>query len=105
MIQLATVSVVIMPYFLPKMHDRYFFAADVISIIFAFYFPRYFFVSIIVGMVSFFSYFPFLFGQQMIPLKYLAIILAIIIIVLVQHLISMFQLDETQPDFDALQPD
>lgn len=91
LVQLATISVLIMPYFLPKMHDRYFFAADVISIVFGFYFPRYFFIPIIVGMVSLFSYSPFLFGREVIPLSFLAVILALTIIILLRHLTLTLQ--------------
>ncbi|MEB3335932.1 MAG: hypothetical protein VKJ46_00605 [Leptolyngbyaceae bacterium] len=56
LIYLATLSVLFMPYLLPKMHERYFYPADILSIIFAFYFPRYFWVSIIVQISSFFGY-------------------------------------------------
>lgn len=86
MVQLALLSVLMMPYFLPKMHDRYFFAADVMSIVFAFYFPAYFFVPILVGAASLFSYLPFLFGQEIFPLAYLAILPAAVLVVLVRHL-------------------
>lgn len=34
------ISVVLMPFFLPKMHDRYFYPADVLSFLVAFYVPR-----------------------------------------------------------------
>lgn len=56
LIYLATLSVLFMPYILPKMHERYFYPADIFSIIFAFYFPRYTWVAISVQMASFFSY-------------------------------------------------
>ncbi|MEH2047306.1 hypothetical protein [Nostoc sp.] len=56
LIHLATISVLFMPYILPKMHQRYFYPADILSIIFAFYFPRYFWVAIVVQMASLFSY-------------------------------------------------
>ncbi|WP_017652893.1 hypothetical protein [Fortiea contorta] len=56
LIYLATLSVLFMPYILPKMHERYFYPADICSIIFAFYFPRYIWVAISVQMASFFSY-------------------------------------------------
>ncbi|MBD2528768.1 hypothetical protein H6G97_03985 [Nostoc flagelliforme FACHB-838] len=56
LIHLATISVLFMPYILPKMHQRYFYPADILSIIFAFYFPRYLWVAIVVQMASLFSY-------------------------------------------------
>jgi Gpi18-like mannosyltransferase len=56
LIHLATISVLFMPYILPKMHERYFYPADILSIIFAFYFPQYRWVAIAVQMSSLFSY-------------------------------------------------
>ena len=86
MIELATLSVLIVPYFLPKMHDRFFFPADVISILLGFYVPRRFFVPVIITTVSFFSYLPFLFGYEVIPLRYLALVLLAVIVYLAYHL-------------------
>jgi Gpi18-like mannosyltransferase len=56
LIYLATISVFFMPYILPKMHERYFYPTDILSIIFAFYFPQYCWVAISVQLASFFSY-------------------------------------------------
>lgn len=56
LIHLATISVFFMPYLLPKMHERYFYPTDILSIIFAFYFPQYRWVAISVQLASFFSY-------------------------------------------------
>lgn len=74
-IRLALLTVLLMPFFLPRMHERYFFPADVLAIVYAFYFPRYFFVPLIVGLVSLFSYFPFLFGKTVIGLSLLAMLM------------------------------
>ena len=56
LIYLATISVFFMPYLLPKMHERYFYPTDILSIIFAFYFPQYRWVAISVQLASLFSY-------------------------------------------------
>lgn len=77
-----------MPYLLPKMHERYFFAADVITIVYGFYFPRYFYIPISVGLISFFSYFPFLFGGALLPLPVLAIGMTLVLIAVAQHVAS-----------------
>ncbi len=86
MIEWAMLSVLIVPYFLPKMHDRFFFPADILSVLLAFYFPSLFFVPVVICTVSFFSYFPFLFGYEMIPLRYLALILLTMIVLLARRL-------------------
>jgi Gpi18-like mannosyltransferase len=84
-VSLALSSVLIVPFLLPKMHERYFYAADVISIIFAFYFPRRFYVPILVGTVSLLAYFPFLFNLRPVRLSYLAALLLVGIVVVVYH--------------------
>jgi Gpi18-like mannosyltransferase len=86
-VKLALVSALLVPFTLPHMHERYFFAADVISIIYAFYRPKRFFVPIIVGGASLFSYFPFLFREEPIGLQYLAILMAVALIVVAADLI------------------
>jgi len=87
-IQLATISTLMMPFFLPKMHDRYFFPADLFSTLYAFYYPRYFFIPLMVVSVSLFSYFPFLFHMELISLKYMAVVLLLTIAILLMHLAS-----------------
>jgi Gpi18-like mannosyltransferase len=80
-VKLSLVSVLLLPFTLPHMHERYFFVADIVSIIYAFYRPKRFFVPIIVGAASLFSYFPFLFGEEPIRLQYLAILMGVALIV------------------------
>jgi Gpi18-like mannosyltransferase len=71
-----------MPFVLPKMHERNFYPADVISIIFALYFPRLFFVPIVMNVISFFSYQPTLFGVEPVPISLLAFGVLILVIIL-----------------------
>ncbi len=75
LLELTMASFMIIPFFLPKMHERYFYPADILAIIYAAYYPRYFFVPIVMGAVSFFAYLPFLFGIHLIPLWVLALTL------------------------------
>lgn len=53
---LAAFSVIAVPCFLPRMHERYFFPADVVTIVLAFWRPRYWYVPIVVGLTSLFEY-------------------------------------------------
>jgi len=85
-ILLALVSVVLMPFLLPKMHERYFYPADVMSIVFAFYYPDLFFVPILIILCSLFAYLPFLFNLEIIPIPVLAFILLITIGLIVQRM-------------------
>lgn len=72
---IALGSVALTPFVLPKMHDRYFYAADVLSILTFFYLPEIWFVPIAYQIISLLSYLPFLvFGvdpQKTIPIAVL----------------------------------
>jgi Gpi18-like mannosyltransferase len=75
LVRLSMVSVLVLPYFLPRMHERYFFLADLISVVYAFYFPRYFFVPLAIGAVSALSYTPFLFHQTSVDFRVLSTVM------------------------------
>lgn len=92
LIFLSFLSVLLTPYFLPKMHDRYFFPADVIAIVFAFYWPRYWYAPIVVGLTSLFTYIRFLAGGTIIlPLSWLAVVLLIFMGVLGRQFFRIFR--------------
>jgi Gpi18-like mannosyltransferase len=77
LVQLAMVSVLLVPFFLPKMHERYFFPADLLSLVYALYFPAFFFIPMLVCGISWISYMPFLFkiDEPPIPLPIAGLIL------------------------------
>jgi Gpi18-like mannosyltransferase len=103
-IKLSLVLSLILPFTLPHIHERYFFVADVVSIIYAFYSPKRFFVPIVVGAASLFSYFPFLFNETIIALWYMAILMGVALMVVAVDLIESLypnlieQLQWRQPD-------
>lgn len=74
-LKLCLLSVLMTPFFLPKMHDRFFFVADVTAIVYAFYFPRQYPVAIMVSFASFFAYQRFLFHYTLVPLKALPVVM------------------------------
>jgi Gpi18-like mannosyltransferase len=97
-VRLALASALLVPFALPYMHERYFYAADCIAIVYGFYFPRRFYVPLAVVTISLFSYFPFLFNDMtVIQLPYLALLLAIVlIIVLVDLFKDLYQTPPTR---------
>jgi Gpi18-like mannosyltransferase len=82
LLELAFITVLLMPFVLPTMHERNFYPADVISIIFAFYFYRFFFAPILMSVVSFFSYQPTLFNVEPVPISVLAVCILILILII-----------------------
>ena len=90
LIFLAFLSVLVMPHLLPKMHDRYFFPADAIAILFAFYWPRYWYAPIVVGLASLLAYLWHL-GGTIPPLSWLAAVLLVLIGVLGWGFLQIFR--------------
>ena len=88
LVYLANFSVLIVPFLLPKMHERYFFPADIFAIIFAFYFSKYWYTPMIIGLASSLAYLNFLYGVTPIPLTWLAFALLLLIIVLGWNLLK-----------------
>jgi Gpi18-like mannosyltransferase len=82
MIEVSLLAMIVVPFFLPKMHDRYFFPADVLSIVLAFFSPALFWVPIVMVGSSFVSYQPFLFERDLIPLPFLTLAILILVILL-----------------------
>ena len=64
MILAATVFSILMPYTLPGMHERYFYLADVLTVVLAFYRPRLWYVPMLVQASSLLSYGPYLFRHD-----------------------------------------
>jgi len=62
LIQLALISLVLSPFLLPKMHDRYFYPVDVFSLVLAFCAIEFWFLPIAYQIVSGLSYIGFLLG-------------------------------------------
>jgi Gpi18-like mannosyltransferase len=73
-LQVGLGAYVLLVFFLPRMHERYFFAADLTSLIYLFYFPRLFLVPMLINLASVLSYGPFLFGMTAIPMHYVSLL-------------------------------
>ncbi len=65
---LAAATVLAVPFFLPQMHERYFYLADVTTIVAAFYVRRFWPVALAVSASSLLAYAPFLWRTTPVPL-------------------------------------
>jgi Gpi18-like mannosyltransferase len=89
MVLAALASVALTPFILPRMHQRYFFPQDVISLVAAFFLPELWFLPILSQIISVIAYGPFLFninfklnlfGRNLSALLYVALPLEIILL-------------------------
>lgn len=60
LVLLATTFAILVPFFLPAMHERYFYLADVLTVVAAFWIPRLWIAAVLVQFASLCSYVPFL---------------------------------------------
>ncbi len=86
----AALSLLLIPYFLPRMHERYFFAADVFLLVLAFRWPRLWYAPVVCGLTSLISYFPFLFDRLPVPFVYLSLSLLLLCLVLIYQYLRLF---------------
>lgn len=75
LISFALFYAVLVPYFLPYMHERYYYPADLLSVVFAFYFPEKFYVPIITVLSSTYATCRFLFGAHFISMKVFSVMM------------------------------
>jgi Gpi18-like mannosyltransferase len=87
-LELALISSMLLPFLLPKMHERYFYVADLLSIIVGFYQPSLFFVPLLMITISFFAYQPTLFGVEPVPIGLLALGVFVLLVLLNRHALS-----------------
>jgi Gpi18-like mannosyltransferase len=101
LLKLALVCVLFMPFLLPMMHDRYFYPADVIAILYAFFFPQYFFVPVVIILASFLAYHPTLFEADTVPMALLAVGMFAMLLVVARD--AVLELLSSQSNVDAVQ--
>lgn len=80
LVQVALGFNLLLPWLLPKMHDRYLFTADVLSVVLAFGQPGYGGVALVTVAVSLGSYAPYLLGREVVPLGVLALVLGVLVV-------------------------
>ena len=62
MLLASLASVGLVPFLLPRMHQRYFYPQDLLSLVAAFFFPELWFLPLLSQIISLLSYSPFLFN-------------------------------------------
>lgn len=87
-IEFSVWSIMICTYFLPQMHDRYMFCADVISVVCFMIDKKKWYLPVFVNMASLYTYMSYLFSKRYVNIQIVSIILGI---VLVYYTFSIFK--------------
>lgn len=90
-ILLGVLSIVLCTYFLPYMHERYLFAADILSLLYCVLYKRNYLVAILISLISTASYCMFLFNSYLIPSYLLSMIFFGVVIYLFRDFIIMLK--------------
>jgi Gpi18-like mannosyltransferase len=75
----ATLMLFVIPFLLPQMHERYFYPAEISSLVVAFAFPRFAWIAVLMQVITFFAYHPFLFGPS--PVPFVALTAGVLVII------------------------
>lgn len=69
----------VVPFFLPYMHERYGYLADVLAVIMLFVYPKRFYIAVIQIVLSYTAYTGYLHGKSVIPQEICCFIMAILV--------------------------
>ena len=86
---LGVLSIVLCTYFLPYMHERYLFAADIFSLLYCVLYKRNYLVAILISFISIASYCMFLFNSYLVPSYLISMIFFGVVIFLFKDFIVM----------------
>ena len=83
------ITVMLCVYFLPSMHERYMFTADVLAVVYLFLYPKRLFVPFIIWFINFNAYLPAIYGfGPIIDYKIMSILYFCLLVYLVYDLIN-----------------
>ena len=92
---------ILMPLILPHMQERYYFLADIVSVVFAFYFPKKLYAAVIMCVSSACATANYLFGLVYYPQQLLAVAILINLVLLMKHLWELLSQNPIQRRVEA----
>lgn len=87
----ALFFVLLVPFVLPHMHERYYFPADILSVVFAFYFPKKWYLAATIQMASAFAVCHNLFNTDFFSVQLLGVIMLFVILLVAVHLVRQIR--------------
>jgi hypothetical protein len=59
----------LVPFLLPRMHERYFFIAECLAIVYVFYYRKHWWIPVLLQVVAINTYYQYLYGLYLFPLS------------------------------------
>lgn len=95
LIELGMIFVIICVYFLPAMHDRYMFLADLLAVVYLCIKPNRFYIPVLIWFASFVTYFPFIFiTEPLVDFKMVSFVLLGVLLFMVYDFFKPFLKDD-----------
>ena len=86
----AVLLAVGIPFLLPHMHDRYFYAADILTLLWVFAFPEYFPAALLAEFASLLGYHAYLKMRFLLPMRYGSVALLLVLLLAIFFLADSF---------------
>lgn len=86
----AVLLAVGIPFLLPHMHDRYFYAADILTLLWVFAFPEYFPAALLAEFASLLGYHAYLKMRFLLPMRYGSVSLLLVLLLAIFFLADSF---------------
>ena len=81
-------SVLTCIFFLPSMHDRYMYIADVVSVIIYIIYRKKMIIPILINFISLYTYIEYLYAIKFVPIRFVAIINCIVLIMVTKDIVE-----------------
>lgn len=85
-IEFAFLCALIFPYFLPYMHERYYFMGDILAVVYVFYYRRHFYF-LLLPFISFLTYLPYMFKIYTIDFKLLSFGILLLLYLAIKNIV------------------
>ena len=89
-------SLMIATYFLPRMHERYMFVGDIVSVIWFICYEKKYYIPMLINLISVITYFRFLFEFDFINYNLIAIIYFVVIVCFTKYILEMLVSDKVK---------
>lgn len=88
----ALLCAITVPFLLPHMHERYFYLADVLGLLYCVRYPRQWYISPLITGPSLYTYCTYLFGASGLSLPMLSVVILIAVLLVARQLVRIVKL-------------
>ena len=96
LLTLALFYALFVPFVLPHMHERYFYPADILSVVYSFYFPKKFYIPVLTVLSSTYAVCHNLFNTDFLDVQILSLVMLFVVVGVARHLYRQIEAEEAR---------